>query len=137
MLSRLVHSVGTVYQNLQPTQRMQLSFFLVTVANQPMPNHITNLSWSVPFSNLWFVLNSQYFLKWTNVNPVKMFGQLASHPKLLIGSKLSLGYQEIKFPSKFPLMGFALIHFQKYWLLKFIFSTEIDKIFTVDLTFTT
>ena len=36
-------------------------------------------------------LNSQYFWKWTNANPRKIFGQLASHPKLLIGSKLSLG----------------------------------------------
>ena len=27
----------------------------------------------------------------TNANPMKIFGQLASHPKLLIGSKLSLG----------------------------------------------
>ena len=36
-------------------------------------------------------LNSQYFWKWTNANPMKIFGQLVSHPKLLIGSKLSLG----------------------------------------------
>ena len=28
---------------------------------------------------------------------MKIFGQLASHPKFLIGSKLSLDYQEIKF----------------------------------------
>ena len=37
------------------------------------------------------VLNSQYLLKWTNANPMKSFGQLAIHPKLLIVSKLSLG----------------------------------------------
>ena len=37
------------------------------------------------------VLNSIYFWKWTNANPMKIFRQLASHPKLLIGSKLSLG----------------------------------------------
>ena len=36
-------------------------------------------------------LNSQYIWKWTNGNPMKILGQLASHPKLLIGSKLSLG----------------------------------------------
>ena len=36
-------------------------------------------------------LNSQYFCKWTNANPMKIFGQLASHHKLLIRSKLSLG----------------------------------------------
>ena len=36
-------------------------------------------------------LNSIYFWKWTNANPIKFFRQLASHPKLLIGSKLSLG----------------------------------------------
>ena len=35
--------------------------------------------------------NSQYIWKWTNANPMKILGQLASHPKLLIGSKLSLG----------------------------------------------
>ena len=35
------------------------------------------------------VLNSQYFWKWTNANPMKILGQLASHPKLLIGSKLT------------------------------------------------
>ena len=34
-----------------------IKFFLVTVANYPMLNHITNLSWSVPFSNLWFLFN--------------------------------------------------------------------------------
>ena len=28
------------------------------------------------------VINSQYFWKWTNANPMKIFGQLASHPKL-------------------------------------------------------
>ena len=39
---------------------------------------------------------------WTNANPMKIFGQLASHPKLLIGSKLSLGMQEIKFLSEEP-----------------------------------
>ena len=36
------------------------------------------------------LFNSQYFWKWTNANPMKILGQLASHPKLLIGSKLSL-----------------------------------------------
>ena len=36
-------------------------------------------------------LNSIYFWKWTNDNPMKIFRQLGSHPKLLIGSKLSLG----------------------------------------------
>ena len=36
------------------------------------------------------LLNSQYFWKWTNANPMKIFRQPASHPKLLIGSKLSL-----------------------------------------------
>ena len=35
-------------------------------------------------------LNSIYFWKWTNANPKKNFRQLASHPKLLIGSKVSL-----------------------------------------------
>ena len=35
-------------------------------------------------------LNSQYIWKWTNANPMKILGLLASHPKLLIGSKLSL-----------------------------------------------
>ena len=45
-------------------------------------------------------LNSQYFWKWTNANPMKIFRQSASHPKLLIGSKLSLSKQEIKFPSE-------------------------------------
>ena len=33
---------------------------------------------------------------------MKIFGQPASYPKLLIGSKLSLGKQEIKFPSEEP-----------------------------------
>jgi len=33
---------------------------------------------------------------------MKMFGQLDSHPKLLIGSKLGLGWQEIEFPSEEP-----------------------------------
>ena len=37
------------------------------------------------------IINSQYIWKWTNANPMKILGQLASHPKLLIGSKLSLG----------------------------------------------
>ena len=37
------------------------------------------------------LLNSQYFWKWTNANPMKNFRQPASLPKLLIGSKLSLG----------------------------------------------
>ena len=37
-----------------------------------------------------YLLNSQYFWKWTNANPMKIFRQPASHPKLLIGSKLSL-----------------------------------------------
>ena len=36
------------------------------------------------------VFNSQYFWKWTNANPMKIFRQPASHPKLLFGSKLSL-----------------------------------------------
>ena len=40
-------------------------------------------------SQIW--LNSQYIWKWTNANPMKILGQLASHPKLLIGSKPSLG----------------------------------------------
>jgi hypothetical protein len=33
---------------------------------------------------------------------MKNFSRLASHPKMLIGSKLSLGYQEIKFSSEEP-----------------------------------
>ena len=43
------------------------------------------------YSSVPNLLNSQYFWKWTNANPMKIFGQLASHSKLLIGSKLSLG----------------------------------------------
>ena len=39
------------------------------------------------------LINSQYFWKWTNANPMKKFSRLASHPKLLIGSKLSLGFR--------------------------------------------
>ena len=39
-------------------------------------------------ADFWGWLNSQYFWKWTN--PMKIFRQPASHPKLLIGSKLSL-----------------------------------------------
>ena len=49
------------------------------------------------------ILNSQYFWKWTNANPIKNFGQPVSHPKLLIGSKWSLGYQEIKFLPEEPI----------------------------------
>ena len=35
-------------------------------------------------------LNSIYSGEWTNAIPMKIFRQLATHPKLLIGSKLSL-----------------------------------------------
>ena len=38
-----------------------------------------------------YSLNSQYFKKWTNANPMKIFRQPESHSKLLFGSKLSLG----------------------------------------------
>ena len=47
------------------------------------------LPWSRFMNKL--ILNSQYIWKWTNANPMKILGQLASYPKLLIGSKLSLG----------------------------------------------
>ena len=33
-----------------------------------------------------YLINSQYIWKWTNANPTKIFGQLVSHPKLLIGT---------------------------------------------------
>ena len=43
------------------------------------------------FFNFCGLLNSQYCWKWTNANPMKIFRQPESHPKLLLGSKLSLG----------------------------------------------
>ena len=36
-------------------------------------------------------INSQYFWKWTNANPMKFFGQAATASKLYIRLKLSLG----------------------------------------------
>ena len=38
-----------------------------------------------------FCLNSQYFWKWTNANPMKIFGRAATASKLYIRLKLSLG----------------------------------------------
>ena len=63
-------------------------------------------------------INSQYFWKWTNANPMKIFGQLVSHPKLLIEPIEpinNLGWLA-SCPKVF--MGLALVHFQKYWLLR-------------------
>ena len=64
------------------------SYFIIRFSNQ--------IFFGINFSNFVIrfyhrAINSQYFLKWTNANPMKILGQLASHPKLLIGSKLSLG----------------------------------------------
>ena len=46
------------------------------------------------------LLNNQYFWKWTNANPMKIFSRAATTSKLQIRLKLSLGELEIKFPSE-------------------------------------
>ena len=55
----------------------------------PMLTHSNFCSSSI--AEYGMLLSSQYFWKWTNDNPIKIFGQHASHPKLLIRSKLGLG----------------------------------------------
>ena len=72
-----------------------LFYSLPTILHIALP--LVSWQWNLPLQ-----LNSQYFWKWTNANPMKILEQLASHPKLLIGSKLSLGLQEIKFPLEEP-----------------------------------
>ena len=86
------------------TTKVKVSFFvqcikkqLITLQNFHIQTCFSQFLWIFRLE-CWFKgqiisrsLNSQYFWKWTNANPMKIFRQCASHPKLLIGSKLSLG----------------------------------------------